>query len=363
MWQLRAANGTDPVSGKRREVVETYRGSKAEAGKRLAAIVTEIEDGHLTGPSRIKLEALIDEWRAQAHHELGTARRYDRAQATIPAHLMSTPIHKITAAAIRSLLATVQAEHGVHRAIAVHTVISGGLTHAWRMEYLKQNQARKVPVPTAKRRKATAPDPDAIRQIMDEVAKEPQFFAWLMVASDAGSRRGETSALRWSEVNLDRGDIRIFEALDPIDGHVKGTKTEDDRTVALTDSTVAALRDWRKLSEERASAARVNICADPFVFSFSLDHSEPWTPWYPTSRFGKIRQRAGLATGKGQIRLYDLRHHVATELLDAGVPVKVVAGRLGHSRTQTTEDTYGHVKPSSDRASADILEQRRAKKP
>ena len=43
------------------------------------------------------------------------------------------------------------------------------------------------------------------------------------------------------------------------------------------------------------------------------------------------------------IRLHDLRHTHATHLLMAGVNVKVVSERLGHSSVSLTLDTYGHV--------------------
>lgn len=45
----------------------------------------------------------------------------------------------------------------------------------------------------------------------------------------------------------------------------------------------------------------------------------------------------------------------ATRLLDAGVPVKTVSGRLGHARPATTLNIYAHFVPATDRLAADAM--------
>jgi integrase len=52
------------------------------------------------------------------------------------------------------------------------------------------------------------------------------------------------------------------------------------------------------------------------------------------------------------------RHFMATQMLDAGVPVVVVSGRLGHARASTTLNVYGHAVPGSDRRAAETLARR-----
>ena len=55
------------------------------------------------------------------------------------------------------------------------------------------------------------------------------------------------------------------------------------------------------------------------------------------------------------MRLHDLRHFVATQLLSAGVDVRTVAGRLGHRNAATTLNVYAHFLEQSDRQAADIM--------
>jgi integrase len=70
-----------------------------------------------------------------------------------------------------------------------------------------------------------------------------------------------------------------------------------------------------------------------------------------TMRWVRLRKRAGL----GDSRLHDLRHFAATSMLGAGIPVHVVAGRLGHARPTTTLNIYSHFIESGDRAAAEAM--------
>jgi integrase len=68
-----------------------------------------------------------------------------------------------------------------------------------------------------------------------------------------------------------------------------------------------------------------------------------------TTRFMRLRTRLGL-----DVRLHDLHHHVATQLLASGVDVVTVAGRLGQDPSVTLR-TYSHFVPARDRAAADVM--------
>ena len=56
------------------------------------------------------------------------------------------------------------------------------------------------------------------------------------------------------------------------------------------------------------------------------------------------------------LRLYDLRHTAASLLLAAGLPVTVVAERLGHTSTHLTLDTYAHALPGQQEQATKVME-------
>jgi integrase len=83
---------------------------------------------------------------------------------------------------------------------------------------------------------------------------------------------------------------------------------------------------------------------------------KPWLPNRATKTFTRSRKAAGLS----HFRLHDLRHFMATQMLDAGVPVMVVAARLAHARASTTLNVYAHAIPGSDQSAAEVLRARMA---
>jgi len=170
-----------------------------------------------------------------------------------------------------------------------------------------------------------------------------------------GGRRGEVGAVRWNNVDFSTGELAITKALvESRDRSIyeKDTMTHQARRIALDAATVEVLRAWRAAVEEPAKPFGVTVRADGFVFSPELDGSKPWRPYHWTSAWRRLRDRIGLDPA---VRLHGLRHFTATRLLDAGVPVKTVSGRLGHARPATTLNVYAHLIPATDRVAADVI--------
>jgi len=74
-------------------------------------------------------------------------------------------------------------------------------------------------------------------------------------------------------------------------------------------------------------------------YVFVQENGEPLDMGTPTHLFGKLSKKAGLRT----IRLHDLRHLHATELLRLGEPLNVVSDRPGHKDPMVTATIYAHV--------------------
>jgi integrase len=81
------------------------------------------------------------------------------------------------------------------------------------------------------------------------------------------------------------------------------------------------------------------------VFSYDPGGAVSWRPDSTTRAYARLCRRAGLPG----VRLHDLRHYVATQLLGAGVDVRTVAGRLGHRNAATTLNVCSHFLPEADR--------------
>ena len=130
---------------------------------------------------------------------------------------------------------------------------------------------------------------------------------------------------------------------------VKDTKAHGARRIALDDATVVALRAHREHADDVARACDVQLRSGAYVFSPDPAGSRPWDPYHWTTAWRTLREKLKLPK---HIRLHDLRHFAATQLLASGVDVRTVAGRLGHANPATTLNIYGHFVPAADRAAA-----------
>jgi integrase len=106
----------------------------------------------------------------------------------------------------------------------------------------------------------------------------------------------------------------------------KGIKNDIARHIVLDESTNQLLIDYWATLDSAAHEAGHDLPDDAFFFSLQPDHSTPLQPRSVTQRYRRMTRAIGLDT-----QLKCLRHFNATELIAAGVDVRTVAGRLGHS--------------------------------
>ena len=171
-----------------------------------------------------------------------------------------------------------------------------------------------------------------------------------MLAISTGLRRGELLGLRWDDVDLERGTLRVGRALVREGGrHTLGeTKTKRGRRqINLTPRTVSTLKAHRKKQLE-AKMRLAGLYKDHGLI-FASQVGTPVNPENLVKRsFKPLLKKAGLP----EIRFYDLRHTCATLLLIRGVHPKLVQELLGHATIAMTLDTYSHYLPSmGDQAS------------
>jgi integrase len=162
--------------------------------------------------------------------------------------------------------------------------------------------------------------------------------------------------MRWKDIDLDGKKITITGSTAVIAGErVNGTtKSGRTRVVSIEDETVAVLRQRKagQVAEQLKAGDSWRGTRDGYVFTTGW--GEPIYPDTVTSLMTKlIRANQQLP----HARLHDLRHLHATTLLLSGVPVHVVAARLGHADPAITLRVYTHVIRSAEAAAADIFAQ------
>jgi integrase len=355
VWRLRAWK-PDPVTGEPVQSQRTFKGTEAKARKALAAFVTE---GAAPPADRRTFGQLLDDWVAfksgrWSPKTLDEARR--EIENRIRPRLGASPVAKLTAKHLDDAYAAWGVEglsdSSVHRHAAV---ISAALTQGVKWGWLEASPAPKASAPVQRtERKLVTPTPEMVGRLI-RVAEEsdPVMAAAVALAFVTGGRRGELCALRWSDIDLEVGSVRIERSLAQVGEEVteKGTKTDRERTVALDPRSAALLRRHRQWQSDLADRAESHLVDDPFVLSDNANGAKPVPPSKITDRFTALRARAKI---RG-VRFHDLRHAHVTQLLGAGVDATTVAHRVGHASTRMTLDRYAHALPAGDVAAAGVI--------
>src|SRR5271165_2082293 len=176
-----------------------------------------------------------------------------------------------------------------------------------------------------------------------------RLFALWRLGAMTGMRRGELCGLKWGDVDLEAGALRVSRARVVVNYqvHESAPKTaKSARTIGIDPATLAALRQHRaRQAVERLAAGELWV-GDEYVFCD--ERGRPLHPQRVTKMFAVRARDAGLPV----VKLHALRHGHATAGITAGVDVKVMSERLGHASYSITADIYSHVSAAVDQAAA-----------
>lgn len=261
-----------------------------------------------------------------------TLADYRRVLTMLPPEFLRLNVSKVTTQMIDNLYRDLgRSGRSAYRIRRTHEVLSGAFKRAHKYRWTLYNPCSGATRPAVpKRTLLNIPDDAKIRELMAEIARtNPALGVFTLVAANTGARRGELVALKWTDLTGNRLSIRRSLADDPSVPQrytIKSTKTGSERSISLSGPTVEALES---LGREGS-----------WIFSHDRG-ATPWHPTYPTRAWGRLQGRDG-------VRLHDLRHAMATRMLNGGVDYPTVSARLGHDRVSTTLDIYSHVVEGSD---------------
>jgi integrase len=354
-WRVKVIVGRD-ASGVRRYLQRTVRGTRRDAERELARVVVEVDEGRHAAAAPMSFDELLDRWldvkrrtveaNTMASYEW-IARRYVR-----PA-LGDRRVASLRALDLDGLYSELHARGLSPRTVRIcHTVARQSLEQARRWGVIARNPAVDATPPPQRRREITPPTVAQVQELIAAAdAEDPDFGVYLWVLAATGCRRGEACALRWTDVDLERGELAIRRSIAHVGDELleKDTKTHQGRRLAIDEATMALLRAHRLRARERWLALGERLADDAFLFGDP--DGRPWRPDVCTNRFTRLRAGVGLS----RVRLHDLRHFVATVLGEAGHPIATISDRLGHGDKATTLNLYTHAFPATDQRAAAYL--------
>ena len=376
-WRLRVYAGRDPDTDTPIQESRTFRGTEPAARKELAKLVAEVEN-RVVEPNRATVGQLLDRW--VAHVEaIGKARpktvyEYKRKiEGRIRPALGDIRLDKLRADAIDTAYQRWLAEGLSSSTVAVyHSILHAACRQAVKWDWVVRAPTDQATAPKARSPEMKVPTPEQVAKLVRTAeADDPVLATALALAALTGCRRGELCALRWSDVDMVQGRIRISRSLVIVngEGHEGPTKTHQGRDISLDEVGVGVLRqrwDYMKDLSERAGSPLV---ADPYILSFDAHGGRPVGPNTLTHRFkslcnklekkaenvAELEKRTLAESERYPFHLHDLRHFSVTTLIADGIDIRTVAERHGHAQATMTLNRYAHALPERDRAAAGVL--------
>lgn len=361
-WQGSVTVG---IVGGRRKRKTVYGATQREVLDKLAAIRRTLDAGLPVGTSRpMTLGDYLEAWLRDTLPTVvrpSTAESYaSLARQHIIPGLGHHRLDKLTAVHIRAFLKeeSTQTSPRTKRPLSprtlqyLHAVLRLALEQARRDDLVVRNVAGLVAGPKVQRAEIAPLTPEETGRLFAQAATDRLSPLWLLVTA-LGLRRGEALALRWEDVDLDRGHLQVKATVQRVGGKLvraEMPKTKSSRrALPLPAVVVEALRAHRAAQgqERLASAVKVD---DALVFTTGI--GTPLEPRNVLRSFHALCDRAQVR----RVRIHDLRHAAASFMLLQGVDMRVVMGTLGHSRLATTSDLYTHLLEPVQRAAAERMD-------
>ena len=354
-WLVRIYQGRDPETGTRKYLNQTIHGPFREAQRFLNLKLQQRDLSRTPRAAAITLNQFLDQWLATSAKPRLRARTFHDYESLLRLYIRpvlgTRLIGTIGQMEMQGLYAQMF-ERGLSARTIEYTnaVLESAFRQAVRWRMLAEDPCAGVDLPRVKRKEMEALSVEECRRFL-AVAEESEWYALFALALTTGMRPSEYLALKWSDIDWQRGAASVSSRTIQVSGSAwafDDTKRKRSRRVVKLQSFVLAA--LQALREKQRAGGEGNCCpANDLIFV--TETGMPLRQRVVKREFRRLLAKAGIRS----VRLYDLRHTAATLGIAAGVSVKVISDQLGHASISFTLERYSHVLPSiQDEAAAKV---------
>ena len=329
-----------------------YADTQKELTGKLRQHIDLYQGVDLTEQSRMTLGEWLDRWLEDI---AGTIRpnTMTRYQGTVDRHIKpylgDKPISQVKGKDIQRLYETL-AKRGNRNTgeglssgtvRGIHSMLHEALGAAQQASIIPRNPTEEIEAPKFSYKPKKVLTDKQLDKFMEAVRQDAVWYDFFYTELTTGLRRGELLGLKWSDIDLEKGDLRVQRQIGRIDGKI----------IEMPLKTKNAYRTL-PLSADAISVLKIQKCkVGNSEWVFPSPTGGPMSPDSVLHMLHRVLKRAGLP----KVRFHDLRHTFATLALQNGVDIKTVSGMLGHFSAGFTLDTYAHVTTSAKREAAKTM--------
>ena len=293
-------------------------------------------------PARYTVQAAVDVWLTEglSGRSARTVTLYRDGVKPLTDKLGATPLRKLTAANVRSALASLNDQLSTRSLQIAHNCLVRAIRHAQADDIVARNVAELVRPPAGRQgRSSKALTVNQARALVDAAAGRRgdgspyRLHAYVVLLLTTGIRPEEARALPWEYFDLDAGTVAVWRS-DRAGGHTKTPRSR--RTLKLPELALTALRERK--AAQAAERLKVGELWQDTGLVFTTTVGSMLDQHNIRREFRQITRAAGL--GDDWVPR-ELRHtFVIIRFSAGGVPIEEIARAAGHKRTSTTELVY-----------------------
>ena len=363
-WYFKVSLGNDPLTGRREQLTRRGFRTASEAGKARHEVLAKLDTGSLRPSSGVlSIGDLLDLYLdgIDADEKLSAKTRYDyrdKAAAYVRPLLGKKKIRDLTPEVViawqRGLLKSGGGKLG--KPLAPNTVrlarapLAGAVKLAISMGIISANPLLVAPRPSPKRSIPRHWSPEQAREFLGLMEGDRTYAIWAFLMG-SGLRIGELVALRWRNVDLDAGFVRVVEFSTVLRHEVVASSGKSKDAVRSIDLDAGLIRVLKSQRTEQAKERLAALAYEESEYVFTKPSGGPYHPQYLSRLLSRTTEELDLP----RLSAHGLRHTCATLMLANGVPPKVAAERLGHSDPTLFLNLYSHVTPTMQRDAAEKI--------
>jgi integrase len=269
-YRIRYSLGRDPVSGKRRFGTATVRGTRKDAERELTRLLRTADTGEHVDPSRMSVRQWLETWLDTIRREV-SPKTHESYAEIVRCYL--TPafgrdrLDKLAPTQIQTAYNSWTRQDGKPLSPRsrryIHVILKSSLARAVKQQLLVRNPADACSAsgnpsrPSTKNRLIL--NVEQSTHLLESI-RDMHIYWPVLLALTTGMRRGEILALRWKNVELDRGILRVMESLEQTKAAIRFKAPKTDRARAIT-LPAFAVDELRRLKREQAEAL---LCGSAF---------------------------------------------------------------------------------------------------
>ena len=333
--------------------------TRAEVNQKLTKAMVDRDKGFVFDDENMSVGEYLDRWLSDCVRDSVRQSTFDRDSYLVCSHIKPTlgriKLNKLSPVHVQAFYRHRLDAGGLSASTVnkIHTVLHKALSQAMQWDLIPRNVTEAVKAPRPGGKEVRPLSPEQAKTLLEAVRGD-RLEALYVVAIATGLRQGELLALKWEDVELENGIIRVKRTLTRTGGKytVGPPKSNRSRSVGLTKRAVEALRTHLSLQLEEME--RIGSLYQPGGLVFANNSGGTINPSNLRQRsLAPLLKKAGLP----HIRFHDLRHTCATLLLSRNVNPKIVSEMLGHASIAITLNTYSHVLPTMQHDAVQALEE------